>query len=213
MGNELGADALMNAESSGKTRAVVGVTGPICGGKNAVCSILEKKGFFSIDVDKVGHEALEAKNDEIVRAFGTGILDSAGTIDRAGLGTVVFSSRRALETLEGIVHPWMNARVGDYILSNSSRDIVINAAVLFKMGLDGYCDRIIWVDAPVLSRLKRLRERSRTGILDALRRIWSQRRLRTQYSPPDTDIYDIENSGSMENLSDQVFKFLQTMRI
>ncbi len=204
MGDELGADAL--------SRIITGVAGPVCSGKNTVCSILEKHGFLVIDVDLLGHEALAEKKEEISKTFGPGVLNDRGDIDRSALGELVFSSKTNLSRLEQIVHPWMNAKVGEIILANPGKDIAINAAILFKMGLEGYCDSVIWVDAPVWKRLRRFMKRSGQGLIPALKRIWSQRSLKTQSSSFDTDIYDIENSGPPEQLSDRVTDILKKMR-
>ena len=41
------------------------VTGPMAAGKNAACSILEEKGFLSIDADLAGHTAAENAKKKI----------------------------------------------------------------------------------------------------------------------------------------------------
>mgnify|MGYP001183749579 FL=1 len=44
---------------------IVGITGKYCSGKNAVAAEFERRGYFHIEVDKLGHAALDLKKDEI----------------------------------------------------------------------------------------------------------------------------------------------------
>ncbi len=43
----------------------IGITGRYCAGKSIASSVFEENGFAVIDVDGVGHEALEVKKIEI----------------------------------------------------------------------------------------------------------------------------------------------------
>ena len=89
---------------------VVGVTGNYCSGKDVACEEFRTAGFTVIDVDKLGHEALVAKRDQVVEAFGEHILDD-GNISRKKLGALVFGDGEKRKRLERIVHPWMIQRV------------------------------------------------------------------------------------------------------
>ena len=193
------------------SRRVIGVTGPICGGKSTVSALLEEEGCYSIDVDLLGHKALEEKRAELLARFGTSILGADGAIDRRSLGKIVFADGEALRSLEAIVHPWMRSQVGEIIFARADEHICINAAVLFTMELHPFCDGILWVDAPVLTRLARLRRRNGLGILEGLRRIWSQRSLRAQHSMFRSDIYHIWNSGRPEELAGRIRRFLDEL--
>ncbi|HLW21781.1 MAG TPA: dephospho-CoA kinase, partial [Sphaerochaetaceae bacterium] len=86
---------------------VIGLTGKYCAGKNHVASLLEQRNLEVIDVDALGHDALERSKDELTALFGRRIIDSDGTVNRQILGEIVFSDQRSLATLEGTVHPRM----------------------------------------------------------------------------------------------------------
>jgi dephospho-CoA kinase len=92
---------------------VLGVAGKCCAGKDLVTHWLLENHWREINVDQVGHRALEALRDEIVREFGSEILrdDGEGGIDRARLGRIVFSREDRRKALEAIVHPWMRAEI------------------------------------------------------------------------------------------------------
>src|SRR5213592_3839357 len=86
----------------------IGLTGGIASGKSTVCGMLQDRGCTIVDADEVAHQLLlkgQPCFSRVVEAFGVGILDSAGEIDRKKLGAIVFENQPFLETLEGIVHP------------------------------------------------------------------------------------------------------------
>ena len=72
---------------------IIGLTGTSCSGKNLVAETMEKKGFFVVDEDKLGHVALDMNQERLVDVFGPDILTD-GKVDRRKLGPIVFSSPR-----------------------------------------------------------------------------------------------------------------------
>jgi len=133
---------------------VVGVAGKLGSGKSVAAGLLADAGWRVIDVDLLGHRALDTERDRIVDAFGRGVLDRDGRIDRRRLGPLVFGSADARRRLDAIVHPVMVSSVRNLVETGPS-EIVIDAALLYPMGLDKLCDLVLWVHAPVLLRLYR----------------------------------------------------------
>jgi len=87
---------------------VIGLTGGIGTGKSEVSRLLGELGAEVIEADKVAHEAYEPGTPgwrEVVEAFGEGVLDADGRIDRKRLGGIVFDDEQARERLNGIIHP------------------------------------------------------------------------------------------------------------
>lgn len=156
---------------------VIGLTGAYCAGKDAVARLLERRGYTVIDVDRVGHEALEARRDEVTAAFGPRVARPDGSIDRRALGRIVFADRAALARLESIVHPPMVATVAGLAAAAraAGRDAVVNAAILRRMGLDRLCDAVVEVRAAAWRRFLRGLGRDRLGPWQVLRRMRSQR--------------------------------------
>ena len=55
---------------------IIGLTGKSCAGKDLFASFLPCGRFSVIDVDKLGHEALEKNRKALAEAFGDGIFRS-----------------------------------------------------------------------------------------------------------------------------------------
>ena len=88
---------------------VIGVTGGVGSGKSVVLSILEKDYHAeTILADLVAHDLMQPGGksyEDIVEAFGDGILNDDGTIDRVKLGNIVFHDAEKLQKLNAITHP------------------------------------------------------------------------------------------------------------
>jgi dephospho-CoA kinase len=179
---------------------IVGISGKYCAGKSTVSELLEDEwGYHQIDVDRLGHRALERRRDDVLAEFGNELLTD-GTIDRRRLGSIVFSSSEALSRLEAIVHPEMIAMVREEIAAVDPKRIAVNAAILFKMGLDSLCDLVLWVEAPILQRFRRARRRDSLPILQIVKRLYTQRGMKPQSSRRDVDIHTVRNSGNRKEL-------------
>ncbi len=176
------------------------VAGEIAAGKNFVCSILERHGFFCIDADSVIHEIIKEKQSEIFAAFrddaqreGLALQNADGSLNRRALGKLVFSKKEFLARQENIVYPAFVermekniAQISSYINfengKNAPRGIVLNAAVLYKTPqLLEKCRAIFFVEAPAFIRFLRVRRRDKIPSHDILKRFFSQRNLLAQY--------------------------------
>jgi len=158
-----------------------------------------------INVDEIGHAAVEAERETIVATFGPEIAGQNGAVDRKALGRIVFSDGEALKRLESIVHPRMVSMVEQQIedmraLASPPRGIVVNAAILIRMGLDRLCDTVLYVHASLVSRLRRARQRDHAGFVSVLKRLAAQRDVAPQFSASNADIQRVENDGSREQL-------------
>ena len=60
---------------------VVGVTGRYCAGKDTVTRLLVDMGYHEINVDRLGHSAVDRLSAKIVEEFGAAILGPDGAVD------------------------------------------------------------------------------------------------------------------------------------
>jgi dephospho-CoA kinase len=195
------------------TRKLIGLTGTYCAGKNHVAKILEARGFPALDVDKLGHKAIEAEKKAILARFGESVLGPGGTVDRRLLGALVFGKGEELAALEAIVHPAANRLTLEWIEAQGERPCVINAALLHRSAVLPLLDAIIIVQAPVLTRLLRARKRDRLPWAALVKRFSMQRNFVSQYFDKtltyDADIYKVENRGySQKRLEDRIDRIL-----
>jgi dephospho-CoA kinase len=186
------------------------VTGTYCSGKNTLVSFLKESSFSEIDVDRVGHQIFEDSGikTELRRSFGADIFTPEGAIDRRILGEKVFRDPRKLRLLESIVHPSMVGEVED-VLQRLDGQVVINAAVLFRMGLQRLCDAVVCVRAPLIQRLKRARRRDEVTLMQVLRRMRAQRGICPKLNANGVDIYYVDNDRGLDHLHTQILKILR----
>ena len=86
----------------------MGLTGGIGAGKSEASDHLKRLGIPVLDTDVVARELVypgQPALAEIVAAFGSGILDFQGHLDRTRFGLRVFEDSAALRRLEAILHP------------------------------------------------------------------------------------------------------------
>lgn len=193
---------------------ILGLTGKYCSGKSIVSRILEERGCKTIDVDTLGHEALNKKQDTLVEVFGREILKD-GKIDRKALGLRVFSDSHLSLLLEGIVHPFMVQRVKDLIQQYSTEGngcIVLNAALLHYMGIDLLCDDVLYVRTASLRRFRRARKRDRASVSMFLRRMSAQKHINPDLISCRGDVYIIENNSSLRRINNQLNEFFSVVK-
>jgi dephospho-CoA kinase len=187
-----------------KSCRVLGLTGTYCAGKNRVARLLEGRGVPVLDVDKLGHEAVEAEKEAILARFGLDLLGPDGKIDRRRLGARVFGRPGELAALEALVHPAANRMTGEWIACREKEGLgacAINAALLHRSSALPRLEGIIIVKAPWLIRLLRAKRRDRLSWKALIRRFRSQKGFERQYFHKNftgnADIYIIENRGSV----------------
>ena len=140
---------------------VIGVTGQSGAGKGTLCKILENKGFFHIDTDKVWHDMIDDCAPKLEAVFGK-VTDDNGRVDRKILGEKAFSSEENLKKLNEIAHKSIMAKVSEIMDENRSKGIfnfAVDGAALFEAGAKATCDFIIAVTADWNSRLERVKKR------------------------------------------------------
>ncbi|MDR2258533.1 MAG: dephospho-CoA kinase [Treponema sp.] len=185
----------MMKKTGGRGPRLIGLTGTYCAGKNHIAGVLEVRGLPVLDVDTLGHEAVEAGREAIIARFGGDVLGAGGKINRRLLGEKVFGKPEELAALEAIVHPEANRLTEEWITRQTGPACVINAALLHKASVFNRLDFIILVRAPFLIRLFRARRRDRLPWFSLLKRLESQKQFTPQYFKGNADIYKVDNRG------------------
>lgn len=166
---------------------IIAVTGPMAAGKNYICSKLKEEGWASVDADLLVHDAIELVKDKILKTFipyaesqNIKLTNPDGSIDRHALGRLLFSFPELLKIQESIVYPIITKQIENFIDGHDKT--IINATVLYKTPeLLARCEKILFVTAPLLTRLLRARRRDKLPLSQILRRFHSQRHLLREY--------------------------------
>jgi len=192
---------------------VIGITGPAGSGKSTVSKIIKKiyrDKASIIDVDRLGHEVLTYFfiKEKLKENFGDEILDDDNNISRTKLGEIVFSNKEKLKVLNQIVHPEILKKTEQILkkISNKNDIIIIDAALLFKIGLDKLCDKIIYVDAPEELRIKRLSEKRGIPLERSKNIVKSQEHINSEYYD-----FKIWNIGNFDQLYKETKKIIQNL--
>lgn len=193
---------------------VIGLTGGIACGKSTVGTILRKLGVKLIDADEIAHRIYlpgTPSYAEIVREFGSDILDADGPINRKRLGEIVFLSQTARSKLEGITHPVIVQEINDLINAAKFENcplLVVEVPLLFEAGLDGQFDYIWVISAHPDIQLKRLIKRNNLTPEEAAARLSAQLPLSDKEGKADVIIY---NNSEINHLEDEIKQLLETV--
>ncbi len=192
-------------------RLVLGITGGSGSGKSQVCKLLASMGAEIIDADEIGHE-ITSREDvlrEITVEFGSGVINPDGTLNRRALGSIVFSSKKALETLNIITHKKIFDEIEKRLSESRAEVVAIDAAVLKTTKIKDLCSFIIAVVAPMNMRLSRIMQRDSLSEEQAKSRIASQMSDAEYAHGVD---FVILNGGNVENLNRRVIEIFETIR-
>jgi dephospho-CoA kinase len=196
----------------------IGLSGGIGTGKSSVARMLAAQGAVVIDADAIVHE-LQAPGmpmvAELARAFGPGVLDAQGGLDRAALGAIVFRDPEARARLGAIVHPKVGAEFARRIAearASGARVLVLDIPLLFEGRRAGTgsaaqmkFDATVLVYAPEALQIERQIARDDCSREEAVRRVRAQMPIEEKKALAD---YVIDNSGSLEETERQVREVL-----
>ncbi len=159
---------------------IIGLTGGISSGKTTVAQFLVELGAVVIDADKIGHEVLRSDAEvwqEVVAAFGEGVLTPNGDISRKKLGRIVFGAPESLPKLNMIMHRRIAERVGAELEGYRKQGVgvvVVEAPLLLEAGWASQVDEVWVTTASEATILKRLKGRTGFSEAESLERIRAQ---------------------------------------
>lgn len=192
---------------------IIGLTGGIATGKSQSSKIFKELGCYIIDADKLSR-TLTTKDSkclkEIVETFGTDILNYNGTLNRKKLGQIVFNDKQAKMDLERIIHPHIIKKTNEIIAKKYNKtNIIVDAPLLFEVGLDRVCDKVIVIYARYHIQITRFMKRDNLSKEEAIKRIALQMPIEDKMRLADITI---DNSGTLFDLKKNV-KFIYRMLI
>ncbi len=191
----------------------IGLTGGIATGKSYVVRQLREAGVPVVDSDVLARGAVApgtAALTAIVERFGPEIL-TAGELDRARLGELVFRDADARRELEAIVHPVVRRGIAEFIraLPPDTPLAVADIPLLFETHGERNFDKVIVVACAPETQIERIMAR------DGLTRDAAERRVAVQL-PIEEKVrradYVILTDGPYEETNAQVAAVLASLR-
>lgn len=152
-----GIDGLM--QKNQKDKIILGLTGPSGAGKSTVGSLFLEHGACVIDCDLLARQIVEPGKPallEITEAFGKGVINADGTLNRSKLASIVFQDADALHKLNRITHKYIIKETEITIQNTEAQVVVIDAAALIESGIHKTCHKVICVLAEKETRIKRI---------------------------------------------------------
>ena len=186
---------------------IIAITGGVASGKSTVDRLFHALGVVVADADVAAREAVAPGSeglDEVVAAFGEGVLGVDGQLDRPAMRRRVFADADARRRLETIIHPRVRETLRNTCQAASGPYVIASIPLLAEGGgRDAYpwLQRILVVDVPETLQLARLLQRD--GIDEVLARtmIAAQASRRQRLAIAD-DV--LVNDGRMDALPPQV---------
>ncbi|MGA8493535.1 MAG: dephospho-CoA kinase [Terriglobales bacterium] len=195
----------------------VGLTGGIASGKSVVGEMFVALGAHLIQADTIAHQLMqpgESVYQEVVRHFGSGILNPEGTVNRARLAEAAFEAPGVnqpsrIQELNQIVHPAVIRRQEQWMAEIGRGDpraiAIVEAALILEAGAEKDFDRLLVVTSRPEQRIQRWAARVSVDEDTARREV--TRRRAAQF-PDEEKIkaadYVIDNSGSLDETRQRV---------
>lgn len=185
----------------------VALTGGIATGKSDVAKVLSDRGCYVQAADREAHDLIKPGRPawkQIVKHFGTRILNRDRTVNRKLLGRIVFSSEAERRFLNQVLHPLVLEKkrqaVGRLVRAGTHTIFVSEAALTIEAGFAPYFDRIVVVYCPERVQIRRLMRRDAITKEEARKRVRSQMPVAEKIKHAD---YLIDTSGTPAETADQ----------
>ncbi len=192
---------------------IIGLTGGIASGKTTAACYLKELGARVISADQVSREIMAPGQEayrKVWEQFGEDILTEEQKIDRSRLGEIIFSDKKKRKQLEEITHPLIikkiKEKIGELQDERKKEVIVVEAPLLFEVGMENMMDQIWVVYCDRETQIERLVRRDNLSRAEACSRIDTQMPLEEKKVQADVVI---RNCGSREELKNKVYAYWQ----
>lgn len=156
---------------------IICITGCYGSGKTTAARYL---GLKTVNADRIGKNVFLKKKDDIKKLF--------GTADRKKIREKIFSDRKLMKKFNKIVHPLLIKKLRNEISKNKARNIAVDAALYYDLGLERICDRTILIKRNKEKIIKTLKK-PRHNIEEI---------IKNQRIPKKADFVIVNNGGKEE---------------
>ncbi|MBQ1257231.1 MAG: dephospho-CoA kinase [Clostridia bacterium] len=193
--------------SANRKAYILGLTGGIASGKSEAAKHLSSLGAACIDADAISR-AMTAPGGPLLpalrEAFGDGIFDEDGSLNRRALADIVFADPMQRRLLDSVTHPAIQKAMMDDVERYEDEGkplVVLNVPLLFETGMDALCDETWLISLDRDKQIERLMERDGLTHEQAVARIDSQMSLEDKEA---LATVIIDNRRSIEKLKSEL---------
>ena len=193
----------------------IGLTGGIGSGKSEVSNFLQSWGAYIFDADKEAKSIINNNLDaqkEILKEFGSDVIDPNQTINRQKLARIAFQDEFHQQTLNAIIHPYVFKKINNSFekikIENNHNCFVVDAALIYESGADTHMDYVIVVSSLISHRTERVMSINNITREDFLKRVSLQWPEEDKENMAD---YIIQNNSDLESLEKEAKKVFDTL--
>jgi dephospho-CoA kinase len=187
----------------------IGLTGGIAAGKSEALKAFARLGAATLSSDAVVHELLESNElrDRLVERWGPEVAPD-GKIERGKIGQIVFADPEQLTWLEAQIHPLVQERTAQWLLSlpEDTEVAVVEVPLLFEAGGDKAFDTTVAI--VTADEVRRERAAARGHALVDER----EARQLTQPEKAERAEHAIPNDGTVEELERRLSALVEKLR-
>jgi dephospho-CoA kinase len=187
----------------------IGLTGGIAAGKSEALAAFKRLGAATLSSDAVVHELLETEplRGRLADRWGPEVLSVEG-VNRAQIGEIVFADPEQLTWLEAQLHPLVQKRTAEWLLSlpGETELAVVEVPLLFEAGSDRVFDTTVAI--VTADEVRRERAAARGHALVDER----EARQLTQLEKAERAEHVVRNDGSVEDLERALSALLAKLR-
>lgn len=179
----------------------LGVTGGIGSGKSYVCRLMSEEFDIPVYNCDIHARMITYTDSDVIEALSQlieGVYDSEGELDKLRLAQYLFASPEHAAQVNAIIHPAVRRDLHEWLRHYTDEPVVaIESAILYESGFETEVDRVLFVDAPLETRIRRVVARDGLSSDEVLHRMQSQRpdeaRLRAGYTILNDDASDLRS--------------------
>ncbi len=187
----------------------IALTGGIATGKSTVASLLALNGMRVIDADTISHEILDASLSWVRDTFGDEYIHGS-KVNRAKLGSLVFSDKTSKKILEDFLHPKIREEIEKRSIKQDGFKFpyLIDIPLFFENGAYDIKESVV-VYTPSDVQLERFMKRNGYTQEESLNRIASQMPIEEKKLKA---TWVIDNSKNLKHLQQEVENFVDTIK-
>jgi len=187
----------------------IGLTGGIAAGKSEALKAFARLGAATLSSDAVVHELLESEalRERLAERWGPEVVADGG-VDRAKIGEIVFADPGELSWLEQQIHPLVQARTAEWLLSLPAETevAVVEVPLLFEVGGERPFDTTVSILTSDEVRRERAAARGHALVDER------EARQLTQEEKAGRAEHVVENDGSVQDLERALSALLEKLR-